>query len=140
MSRAFMKERDDLAEPALVVERVGPVQVTAAGLAALRAQFEAAAGDAERARLARVLEEAQVVGPPDDRSTVGFSATVSVDGAAPSRRTFTLVGDVEADPAAGRIGMGSPLAEALLGHGVGDTVVWHRPAGDRTLTIRGIAY
>jgi transcription elongation GreA/GreB family factor len=140
MSRAFMKERDDLAEPALVVERVGPVQVTAAGLAALRAQFEAAAGDAERARLARVLEEAQVVGPPDDRSTVGFGATVSVDGAAPSRRTFTLVGDVEADPAAGRIGMGSPLAEALLGHRVGETVVWHRPAGDRTLIIRGIAY
>jgi transcription elongation GreA/GreB family factor len=135
-----MKEREDVAEPAVIVERTGPVHVTAAGLAALRAQFAIAAGDAERARLARVLEEAEVVGPPDDRSRVAFGAVVSVDGAAPKRRNFTLVGDVEADPAAGRIGMGSPLAEALLGHGVGDTVVWHRPAGDRTLTIRGIAY
>ena len=140
MSRAFMKEREDVAEPAVIVERTGPLHVTAAGLAGLRAKFEAARGDAERARLAHVLEGAEVVGPPEDRSRVAFGAVVSVDGAAPQQRDFTLVGDVEADPAAGRIGVGSPLAEALLGHRVGETVVWHRPAGDRRLTIRGIAY
>jgi transcription elongation factor GreB len=29
----------------------------------------------------------------------------------------------------------SPLAKALLGHRVGDTVVWRRPAGDMNLEI-----
>jgi transcription elongation GreA/GreB family factor len=135
-----MKERDDVAEPALVVERQGPVQVTAAGLDALRAQYQAASTDAERARLARLLEAAEVVAPPPDRAVVALGADVAVDGAGPKAQTFTLVGDVEADPTHGRIGISSPLAEALLGHRAGDTVVWHRPAGDRTLVIRSIAY
>ena len=115
MSRAFMKERDDLAEPALVVERQGPVPMTPAGFAALRSQLDAASTDAERVRLGRLLDAAEVIEPPPDR-------------------------EVEADPAAGRIGVSSPLAEALLGHRAGDSVVWHRPAGDRTLAIRRVAY
>jgi transcription elongation GreA/GreB family factor len=135
-----MKERDDLAEPAVIVERQGPVQVTPAGLDALRLQFEAAATDAERTRLARLLEAVEVIEPPPDRAFVALGAAVTVDGAGPKPQTFTLVGDVESDPAGGRIGVSSPLAEALLGHRAGESVVWHRPAGDRTLVIRSIAY
>jgi transcription elongation factor GreB len=140
MSRAFMKERDDLAEPALVVERQGPVPMTPAGFAALRSQLDAASTDAERVRLGRLLDAAEVIEPPPDREVVALGAAVRVEGAGPKPQTFTLVGDVEADPAAGRIGVSSPLAEALLGHRAGDSVVWHRPAGDRTLSIRRVAY
>jgi transcription elongation GreA/GreB family factor len=39
------------------------------------------------------------------------------------RQTFRIVGEDEADPARGSISYVSPLARALLGKTVGDTVV-----------------
>ena len=56
------------------------------------------------------------------------------------QQTYTLVGEEEADVKAGKIGSTSPLGEALIGARAGDSVVWHRPAGDRKLTIKSIAY
>ena len=55
-------------------------------------------------------------------------------------RTFTIVGEDEADLATLKVSYVSPLAEALLGAHVGDRVVWHRPAGDLELTVTAIAY
>ena len=49
-------------------------------------------------------------------------------------------GEDEADPNNGLISYVSPLAEALLDRRVGTTVRWHRPAGDRQLTIEAIDY
>jgi transcription elongation factor GreB len=77
---------------------------------------------------------------PADRDTAGFSATVVVEGAGPTPRAFTIVDADQTDLAAGHIGIDSPLAEALIGARVGDDVVWHRPAGDRTLHIVSIEY
>lgn len=135
-----MKDREDVPEAVVVPERSGPAPITAAGLVALESQLQAAGDAHERARLARIIDAATVVPPPDDRSTVGFGATVRVEGATPKPRPFTIVGDVEADPAAGKIGVTSPLAEALIGAHVGDAVVWHRPAGDRRIVVRAITY
>jgi len=42
--------------------------------------------------------------------------------------------------AAGRISWASPLAKAMMGAKVGDTVKWHRPAGDAEVAIAAIAY
>jgi transcription elongation GreA/GreB family factor len=46
----------------------------------------------------------------------------------------------EADVAAGRISWASPLAQSLIGAGVGDTVVWKRPAGNLELEVTRISY
>jgi transcription elongation factor GreB len=140
MSRAFMKEREDAPDPVILPDRVGPAPITPAGLVALEEQLQAATDQNERARLERLIDAATVLPPPEDPSVVGFGATVRVEGAAPKPRPFTIVGDVEADPAGGRIGVTSPLAQALLGAHVGDAVVWHRPAGDRRVVVRSIAY
>ncbi|GAC1571190.1 MAG: hypothetical protein NVS3B7_00950 [Candidatus Elarobacter sp.] len=78
--------------------------------------------------------------PPADRAVVGFGATVVVEGVGPKASTFTLVDFDETDLATGRLGMDSPLAEALAGARVGQSVVWHRPSGDRTLTIVSLVY
>jgi transcription elongation factor GreB len=59
------------------------------------------------------------------------------DGA---QRTFTIVGEDEADLKLGKISYVSPLAEALLDARVGAVVLWRRPAGNRELTIEGIDY
>ena len=55
-------------------------------------------------------------------------------------RTFTIVGEDEADLAALKVSYVSPLADALIGSRVGDRVVWRRPAGDLELTVKQISY
>jgi transcription elongation factor GreB len=140
MSRAFMKEREDVPEAVVLTDRVGPAPITAAGFVALEAQLQAATDPHERARLERLLDAAIVVAPPDDPGVVAFGATVRVEGASPKPQPFTIVGDIEADPVAGKIGLTSPLAAALIGAHVGDAVIWHRPAGDRRIVVRAISY
>lgn len=78
--------------------------------------------------------------PPTDHGVVGFGATVTVKGVGPKARTFTIADIEQTDVAAGRLGIDSPLAEAMNGARAGDTVVWHRPVGDVTLTIVSVSY
>lgn len=54
--------------------------------------------------------------------TVRFGATVTVLREDDTRQTFRIVGEDEADPTAGSISYVAPLAQALTGKGVGDTV------------------
>jgi transcription elongation factor GreB len=74
------------------------------------------------------------------RRMVKFGAAVTVVEQGGARRTFTIVGEDEADLKAGKISYVSPLAEALLDARVGATVLWRRPAGNRELTIDAIDY
>jgi transcription elongation GreA/GreB family factor len=55
-------------------------------------------------------------------------------------RVFTIVGEDEADVATGKVSWVSPLARALLGASVDDTVTWKRPSGDADLEIASIDY
>lgn len=52
-----------------------------------------------------------------------------------STATYDLVFPEEADPAAGRISVGSPLGRALLNREAGDEVVVQTPRGSRSYTI-----
>ena len=141
MSRAFTKERDDAPEPEIVPPaRTGPNYLTAAGFALLRARFDETEDARERERLQHSIEAAVVVEPPEDRSVAAFGATVVVTDSSRKQQTYTLVGEEEADVKAGKIGSTSPLAVALIGARAGDHVVWHRPAGDRRLTVKSITY
>jgi transcription elongation factor GreB len=74
------------------------------------------------------------------RRMVRFGAKVTVSEADGARRVFTIVGEDEADPEAGKISYVSPLAAALIGSRVGATVLWRRPAGGKQLTIEAIDY
>lgn len=141
MSRAFTKERDDAPEPDVVPPpRSGPNYITAGGLSQLRARLAAAEDPRERERLEHGIEAAVVVEPPEDRGVVAFGATVVVTDASRKQSTYTLVGEDEMDIKAGKIGSTSPLAEALIGARAGDAVVWHRPVGDRKLTVKSVSY
>ena len=141
MSRAFTKERDDAPEPELILpQRLHPNLMTPGGFAAFERKRAAAGDAAERAALDRLIESAVVVGAPQQRHRVAFGATVVVSGVSDADQTFTIVGEDEADVRAGKIGHTSPLAQALMDGRAGEHVTWHRPAGDRRLTIRSIAY
>ena len=65
---------------------------------------------------------------------VGLGSTVTVRDEF-GESTYAIVGPVEADVAAGRISMVSPLGAALMGRTAGDAVSFSSPGGTRTATI-----
>jgi transcription elongation factor GreA len=72
---------------------------------------------------------------------VRFGATVVLaDGESGEELTYTIVGEDEADARSGRISVTSPIARALLGRRVDDTVVVRVPRGTREVEIRDIRY
>ena len=71
---------------------------------------------------------------------MAFGALVTTVDDDDEKRKFAIVGEDEADPAAGKISWVSPLAAVLVGASVGDSVVWKRPAGDRNLEVTAIGY
>ena len=138
MSRAFVKEDDDAVED--LPERpisTAPNLVTAKGFAAIEAEVArlseelARVGDdrAARARIARDVRywtarrgSAHVQPPPPDCSIVRFGCTVTLDRDDGRSQTFRIVGEDEADPEKGTLSHVSPLARALMGKEIGDSV------------------
>ena len=67
---------------------------------------------------------------------VKFGATVQlVDEDTEENKTYQIVGDQEADVKAGRISISSPIARALIGKEVGDTIEVNAPGGARGYEI-----
>lgn len=165
MSRGFVKEDDlehagtDLPERPVSEH---PNYVTPLGLSQLQQQFEAL--EQERQQLAPRKEDptasqrlgmverdlryfqarlenvnlVELAAQPADK--VLFGATVDAEDEEGNLHTFTIVGEDEADIAANKVSWVSPLARALIGHSLGETVLWKRPAGDLQLEITRIEY
>jgi transcription elongation GreA/GreB family factor len=139
MSRAFVNEdslieelpdRPVSAQPNYVTEN-GRAMIDEAFEAARRAHGESqAVGDREAlARAGRELRywsarrgSAKLLPIATDIDTVQFGQAVTIIRDDGRRQTFRIVGEDEADPAKGSISHVSPLARALLGKRVGDTV------------------
>ena len=164
MSRAFVKEADDDLSAEELPERPlndHPNYVTPHGLELLhlrlkeleeqRDRMKAEDEPMAKQKLVEVkrdiryykaqLERAVVVDPagqPQDE--VHFGATVTIGDEDDKSHTFHIVGDDEADVASGRISWASPLAKAMIGAKVGDSVVWQRPAGPTEVEIVAIRY
>lgn len=145
MSRAFVKETDGDDPGPLPERRISdhPNLVTARGLrlieeqvAQLEAAYAAARAADDRAATARLSRDlrywstrratAQLTPPPQDSETVSFGARVTIADLQGERRTYRLVGEDEADPAAGRISWFAPIARALAGRSVGEVAAGPR--------------
>jgi transcription elongation GreA/GreB family factor len=81
----------------------------------------ASAGRELRYWMAR-RSNAEVVEPIADHSEVRFGHRVTVKTEDGKRRTFRIVGEDQADPTKGMVPYVAPIATALLGKSVGDTV------------------
>ncbi len=92
--------------------------------------------------LSKRMKAAKVVDPAaqEDRRRIWFGACVTVADEDDAERTLTLVGDDEADAAAGRVGWNSPFARALRGAAVGDVRRVTLPAGGRDYEVVEITY
>ena len=73
--------------------------------------------------------------------TVKFGATVTlVDEDTEEEKKYMIVGDVEADVKLGRISISSPIARALIGKAIGDTVEVTAPGGAHAYEIINVTY
>lgn len=158
MSRAFVNEDNAAAQADQPVERQvsdQPNYVTPAGLAQLQAKVaelqqlhneQTDNGEqADKQRLADLerdlryfnqrLQSAQVVTAARSTEKVQIGSRVTFANEHDSEQTVQLVGEDQADAAAGLINWGSPLGRALLGAQLGDEVLWQRPASDQLIEI-----
>lgn len=156
VSVAFTKEESaETASESVLPDRPIPPGlnlVTESGLAALEQQLTAARTAYEAAQaiddinerrrqsavplrdiryLSERLRTAQLVPAPSDTKTVSFGGKVTFSRDDGRVQTYRIVGEDEADPKAGTISHASPIAQALLGKGVGDVAT----LGDHELEI-----
>jgi transcription elongation GreA/GreB family factor len=146
MAVAFTREEDYEAQAADLPDRpvsAHPNLVTASGLAAIEAQLAAARAaysaaqaeggvSADRTAMARATRDlrywssrrgsAQLTEPALEEGRVQFGRTVGIERDDGRAQSFRIVGEDEADPAAGSVSYVSPLARAVMGKRVGDEV------------------
>lgn len=73
--------------------------------------------------------------------SVIFGATVKlVDEDTDDEKTYQIVGEAEADVREGKISISSPIARALIGKSVGDTVEVTAPGGAHSYEILKISF
>lgn len=72
---------------------------------------------------------------------IKFGATVTLaDEETDEKKTYQLVGADEADVNNGRLSITSPVARALIGRGIGDSVHVETPSGGRSYEVIKINY
>ncbi len=89
-----------------------------------------------------IVSAAEVIDPSSlTGDHVKFGAHVHlVDEETEKEATYQIVGVHEADIKFARLSLSSPLAKALIGKKVGDTVSVPAPGGDRSYEILGIKF
>jgi transcription elongation factor GreA len=91
-------------------------------------------------RLRDQLTRAAVVEAEAGGDAVAFGSEIVIeDRDGGKQTTYTLVSAVDADAAAGRLSVESPVAQALVGARAGDVVEIRTPKGMRTLEVISIA-
>lgn len=167
MSRAFVRESDDLPERPSLARRTSPLppgapnHITPDGARRFRDELErlaqverprlAAAEDPDSKRrlqetnrridqLQQCLETAVVVPPPADTQRVQFGATVTVRERDGEETRYRIVGVDEVDLDRGWVSWVTPIARALLNARMGERMRFKSPAGERELLVVAVEY
>jgi transcription elongation factor GreA len=96
----------------------------------------------------RIMELESLIGRADvidvsklSGKTVKFGATVKLlDEDTEETKVYQIVGETEADVRSGKVSITSPIARALIGKKVGDTVEVHTPGGGKSYEIVRVAF
>lgn len=107
-----------------------------------------AAKEAQALNEGRISELESIIGRADvinvaamTGDTVRFGATVTlIDEETEEEKTWQIVGDQEADVKAKKISISSPIARALIGKSVGDSVEVQAPGGARSYEIDAVKF
>ena len=92
--------------------------------------------------LEEIIAGAEVIDPATlSGDHVKFGAHVSlVDEETEKEATYQIVGVHEADIKLARLSISSPLAKAMIGKKIGDTISVPAPGGDRTYEILNVKF
>ncbi|MDQ3368439.1 MAG: transcription elongation factor GreA [Myxococcota bacterium] len=89
-----------------------------------------------KSAMAEVIDPTKLSG-----SRVKFGATVTIeDTETGEATTYTIVGEHEADIKKGRISIGAPVARALIGKEIGDTVPLPSAKGKREVEVTNVEW
>jgi transcription elongation factor GreA len=94
------------------------------------------------AELEDVVSRADVIDPSKLKGkTIRFGATVKLaDEDTDEKSTYQIVGTHESDVVKGKLSVTSPLARALIGKTVGDSVEVTTPAGSKSYEVIKVAF
>ena len=94
------------------------------------------------AEIESILSMAEVIDPKQHTgSNIRFGATVVIVCCeTEEKKTYTIVGNTEADLNLGKIAISSPIAKALIGKEVGDIIQVSAPSGIKEFEILKVSY
>ncbi len=98
--------------------------------------------EGEIAKLKNTISTAKIIDPSKlNNGTVQILTKVELRNVKNNMKmSYTIVSETEANLRQGKISAGTPIAQALLGHKVGDTVTAKVPAGVIELEILNISF
>ena len=90
----------------------------------------------DKLQRAEVIDVSKLTG-----KTIKFGATVTlVDEDTEEEKAYQIVGESEADVKSGKVSITSPIARALIGKTVGDTVEVNAPGGGKSYEVLKVAF
>jgi len=73
--------------------------------------------------------------------TIKFGATVQlIDDDTEEKKSYQIVGEPESDVRSGKVSVGSPIARALIGKKVGDSVHVNTPGGGKSYEVVSVVF
>lgn len=107
-----------------------------------------AAKEAQSLNEGRIQELESLIGRADiidvaklGGDTIKFGATVQlIDDDTEEKKSYQIVGEPEADVRSGKVSIGSPIARALIGKKVGDSVQVNTPGGGKSYEVLSVEF
>ena len=107
-----------------------------------------AAKEAQSLNEGRIQELESLIGRADiidvaklGGDTIKFGATVQlIDDDTEEKKSYQIVGEPEADVRSGKVSIGSPIARALIGKKVGDSVQVNTPGGGKSYEVVSVDF
>jgi transcription elongation factor GreA len=108
-----------------------------------------AAKEAQALNEGRIQELESLIGRADiidiaklaGGDTIKFGATVKlIDDDTEEEKSYQIVGEPESDVKSGKVSVGSPIARALIGKKVGDSVQVNTPGGGKSYEVVSVVF
>ena len=138
-----LKQRQQVERPRIIQ---AIAEARALGDLSENAEYHAAK-EAQSLNEGRIMELESLIGRADiidvsklGGDTIKFGATVKlIDDDTEEEKLYQIVGEPESDVKSGKVSIGSPIARALIGKKVGDSVQVNTPGGGKSYEVVSVA-
>ena len=139
-----LKQRQQVERPRIIT---AIAEARALGDLSENAEYHAAK-EAQSLNEGRIMELESLIGRADTidvsklgGDTIKFGATVKlIDDDTEEEKLYQIVGEPESDVKSGKVSIGSPIARALIGKKVGDSVQVNTPGGGKSYEVVSVAF